>query len=460
MALKLELTGLFQSALGGTRGLDRAAFDRAVLAHAPIRDRHIATRPAWRELPYRTEYLEACMEVATEIRNDSEQFVVLGIGGSALGNAAMLGALAPIYQLEAPHDGALPCHILDNIDPDWVGELLDRLPLESTTFNVISKSGGTAETASQFLVFYNAVKKRLGANAASRFVLTTDPVEGALRRVADEHGFRTLPVPAGVGGRFSVLSPVGLLTAEVAGIDSQGLLEGAARVDRGLNELPPEEDPAFAYAVAHTMLTRAGHGVHVHFAYSYRMRLLADWYCQLWAESLGKRVDVEGNAVFAGATPVKAVGPTDQHSQVQLYTEGPHDKVFTILRLDDHAREVVIPDEFGESPAFGYLGGRTLNELFDAEREGTEVALMQAERPVCSIELCKLDAFHVGQYFQFLEVATAYAGGLFSINPYDQPGVEAGKVAAFALLGREGYHETAQAIRKQAADVSPFRLRV
>ena len=366
---------------------------------------------------------------------------MLGIGGSALGAQALLSALAPLQQESAPAPGHPRVYVPDSVDPDWIGSLLDHLPLDRCHVNVISKSGGTIETSAEFLVFYNAIREAVGSDEAARkcFTITTDPANGHFRKIADEQGFTTLTVPPGVGGRFSVLSSVGLFPAELGGMDTQSMLEGAARVDRKLDEAVPEADPALAYALAHVLYMERGKPIHVHFPYSHRARLLADWYAQLWGESLGKTRNLAGEAVHVGPTPVRAVGPTDQHSQCQLYMEGPDDKVYTLLKLGKFGREVAVPEPFVDSPAFAHLRGRTLTELMEAERLGTEVALLEAGRPVCTIELCKLDAFHVGQYFLFMETATAYAGGLLGIDPFDQPGVEAGKIAALALMGAPGF---------------------
>jgi len=249
-----------------------------------------------------------------------------------------------------------------------------------------------------------------------------------------------------------------LFTAEMAGLDVQSLLAGAARVDQNLEQGDAADDPALAYALAHVLYMEQGKPIHVQFPYSHRARLLADWFQQLWAESLGKRFDLDGKEVCVGPTPVKAVGPTDQHSQVQLYAEGPDDKVYTMLKLGRFGEELTVPPSFVESPAFSHLVGRSLNDLMEAERQGTEVALAEAGRPVCVIEMCKLDAFHVGQYFMFMEAATAYAGGLLNINPFDQPGVEAGKIAALALMGCQGFEQRADEIRDRLESRDVVRM--
>lgn len=460
MALHLDLTGLFSPSDG--EGLTREAFLQALPAAEQARADHWAAKPAWQELPGQHRHLENCQARARQVRESHplEAFAVLGIGGSGLGASALLHALSPVYQEWRPQKGDPKCFVLDSVDPDWLGEWLESVPLDKLHVNVVSKSGGTIETSAQFLLVYDAVRKAVGSDeeARKRFTLTTDNKAGHFRKLADEVGFETLEVPDGVGGRFSVLSPVGLFPAVMAGMDAQSLLEGAARVDANLAQASAEEDPALAYALAHVLWTRRGHNVHVHFPYSHRLRLLADWYQQLWAESLGKRLAKDGSVVHTGATPVKAVGPTDQHSQVQLYVEGPNDKVFTMLKLRRFGRRLEVPPPFAESAAFQPLLGRTLDELMEAERQGTEVALQQAGRPLCVLELCQLDAFHVGQYFMFMEVATAYAGGLMGIDPYDQPGVEAGKKAALALMNCPGFENLAGKIREQLQSQSRITL--
>jgi glucose-6-phosphate isomerase len=229
-------------------------------------------------------------------------------------------------------------------------------------------------------------------------------------------------------------------------------------VDNLCSSLPADQDPTLGYALAHVMHMEAGRPIHVHFPYAHRLRLLADWYKQLWAESLGKKTNMAGEVVHVGPTPVKAVGPTDQHSQCQLYIEGPDDKVYTMVKLGKHSHTVDIGEPFADSPAFSHLANRSLNELIEVERQGTEVALMDAGRPVCTVELCKLDAFHVGQYFAFFEIATAIAGGIMGIDPFNQPGVESGKIAALSLMGCTGFEDRAAEIRASSASRDPFVL--
>lgn len=455
MALHVDLTAIFGPQAALPRLRENLA--RGVAA----RDAHLAAEPAWRTLHENRASLEACRTRANEVLGSGvEHIVVLGIGGSALGASAMNAALGPLFPIWERSGGA-QLHVLDSPDPDLLGSFFEQVPIERTHFNVISKSGGTLETSAQFLKAWEAVRRVESSDdrARARFTLTTDPAGGHFRSLAESEGFQTLPVPAGVGGRYSVLSPVGMFPAAAAGFDVESLLEGAAKTDRNLRAAAPEEDPALLWALAHVLQMEAGRGIHVHFPYAWRLRLLADWYAQLWGESLGKRLDTAGREVHVGPTPVRALGPTDQHSQMQLYAEGPDDKVYTFLKLRDFAAKVPVPPPFADSPAFTHLRGRELGELVEAERQGTEVALRQAGRPLSVIEMCGIDAFHVGQYFQFMEVATALAGGMMGIDPFDQPGVEAGKLAALALMGCEGYEDRAEEIRAALQDGESLQLK-
>jgi glucose-6-phosphate isomerase len=203
-----------------------------------------------------------------------------------------------------------------------------------------------------------------------------------------------------------------------------------------------EENPALLYAaLMYLMVIRRKKPIHVVFSYSNRLLGLADWYRQLLAESLGKRHDEEGKEVHAGATPVKALGVTDQHSQVQLYVEGPNDKVFTFFKVEDHGVNLVVPAGQGDHEAMDYLAHHPFAEIMEAERVGTELALKQAERPSCTLVFPRVSPETVGQYFMLKALAVTVMGRYFKVNPFDQPGVEAGKVAAFALLGRPGFEE-------------------
>jgi len=391
---------------------------------------------------------------AARVRGGCSHLVVLGIGGSALGLLSLNAALrSPFPALEKEPRLV----VLDNIDPVRIGAFLDALDPRRTIMNVITKSGDTAETMSTFLVFRKWFRDALGPKSAGeRIVVTTDRTKGALRKIALDEGYESFEVPDGVGGRFSVLTPVGLLPAALLGIDIRGLLAGAEAMDRRLSSDEISENPAYLGAALHHACYLAGRRISVMFAYSDQLYLCADWYRQLWAESLGKRHGLDGRVVSVGPTPVKALGVTDQHSQVQLYKEGPDDKIYTFLTVGVFPRTIAIPPAGGSAEAISYLGGHTLNELLAAEERATEAALWREGRPVARIVFPEVNAENLGGYYHFLEVQTVATGGLFGIDPLDQPGVEEGKQFAYGIMGRPGFEKKLREI--ESLDPGDSRL--
>ena len=398
----------------------------------------------FRKLPHDPKLADEVAVLANEIQGRCDSFVVVGIGGSALGNIALHSALNhPEYnQLPRPPRRGPRLFVPDNIDPDRIAALLEVVDLENTVFNVVSKSGSTAEIISEFLVFRDALIKKLGTERhVERIVITTDPERGELREIVKRFGYASLPIPSDVGGRFSVLSAVGLLSAAVTGIDIHKLLKGAVEMDALCRKSKKLwENPALTGAALHYLMDKAkGKNIQVMMPYAHALRDVADWFCQLWAESLGKRVDRAGKTVHAGQTPGKALGVSDQHSVLQLYLEGPFDKVVTFLTVEEFRTTVPIPPAFPGFEAVKYLGGHTLNELIRAEQRATELALTQSGKPNCAIRLPRVDEETVGALLYLLEMQTAYAGELYNINAFDQPGVELGKNFTYGLMGRKGY---------------------
>jgi glucose-6-phosphate isomerase len=458
----------------GEHGLDAESLigdARSARRAAEITEDLAATRGTgwerWRQLPYdpmRRDHLTQIKSLVSTRRDRFDTLLVLGIGGSALGNIALQSALnTPTWNLVPREKRTGPrLLVLDNVDPDFVGAALDLVAeseggLERTLVNVISKSGETAETAAQFMTFRKALADRLGAREhADHVVAITDPAKGTMRAICDEAGYATLPVPEGVGGRFSVLSPVGLFSAAMCGIDIEALLDGAQSMDQRCAAATLRENPA---ALLATLLVRLAEEknkpIHVLMPYANGLYLLADWFRQLWAESLGKNATIEGKPTVAGFTPVKALGATDQHSQIQLYREGPNDKVIGLIEVESFGdRESLRIPEGISVEALAYLEGASFADLLRAEKRATEYALIESARPNFTIRFPTVDAHHVGEFLMLWQVATAYAGRMLNIDAYDQPAVETGKKATFGLMGRRGFESWRETVDKALARTS------
>ncbi len=397
----------------------------------------------WTELPYNQDAIVAdILETAKKVRKKFKYFVVLGIGGSALGPIMVFNALKHLHynELSPQKRNGPKFYVEDNVDPVRMQALLDVIEPEKTCFNVISKSGATSETMTQYLIIADILKSK-GVNLPENIIFTTDASRGNLIKIDESFGgaFKKFVLPDGVGGRFSELCPVGLLPAAVLGIDIKGMLAGAAYMNGLCSKPNISKNPALACAVLQYITMKQGKNINVLMPYSDNLKLMADWYCQLWAESLGKAVDYEGKKVNAGTTPVKSLGVTDQHSQVQLYIEGPFDKVITFISVEKYACEMPIAHGCEDIPDVGFLGGHTMQELIQAENKATAYALMRAGRMNYTIKMPAVNEFTLGQLMYLLELQTAYTGALLNINTFNQPGVENGKKATFALLGKKGY---------------------
>jgi len=446
----LDTANVFVEAVGSEHGLTHGELDalaeRIADCHGRL-ERRRGKDLGFMLLPYDGELAAQVTRKAEELRAWVRNFCVLGIGGSALGNMTVCGALNHPFHNLLPHGhparlGAPRMFVLDNVDPSLIAgfALAVEDELAETAFNVISKSGSTAETMSQFL-FVRDLLRRKGLDPARQIIATTDadPERSILRRIADADGLATFPLPANVGGRFSVLSAVGLLTAAVAGVDVDELLAGAAAMDERCRTGSLEENPAALYAAINYAFYEKGKPISVLMPYSNALSRLGDWFCQLWAESLGKRDGLSGKDVFAGPTPVRAAGVTDQHSVMQLFQDGRFDKLITLVEVEElHAEKVPICGGQAEAE-LSYLGDRTFGELLSAELAATRAALRDKHRPNVTLRIPQVNARTLGELFMFFEYAVSYAGYLLDVDTYDQPGVELGKVYTYGLMGREGY---------------------
>lgn len=407
----------------------------------------------WTELPYNQEkVVKDIIATAVEVRKKFKNFVVLGIGGSALGPFAVFNALTHLRYNDLDEDKrSVKFFVEDNVDPERMKALLDVIDVKETMFNVITKSGATSETMSQYLIITNILKQKLGDKYSENIIATTSSEKGNLIKLAKKEKFKTFYIPDGVGGRFSELCPVGLLPAAVLGIDITGLLRGAAEMDKICKSDNMWKNPALIGAVLQYAAMMKGKNISVMMPYSDALRYMSDWYCQLWGESLGKEKEGKEGIVNVGQTPVKALGVTDQHSQVQLYTEGPFDKVVTIIGVKQFRNDIEIPQGAEEFPDVNFLCGHTLSELINTEREATEYALTKAKRMNQTIMLDEICANTIGQLIAYFEIQTAYMGELLGIDAFNQPGVEEGKNATYALFNRVGY----EAKKEEMANVKP-----
>ncbi len=409
----------------------------------------------WTELPYNQDEIVAdILETAKQVRRKFDAFVVLGIGGSALGPTMAFNALCHLHYNDLPKSKRKGPRFFveDNVDPVRMKELLDVIDVKKTCFNVISKSGATSETMTQYLIISDLLKQA-GEDVKEHVIFTTDAKKGNLVKISEElGGVKSYVLPDGVGGRFSQLCPVGLLPAAVLGIDIKLLLQGAAYMDKICKSPDYKKNPALLSALLQYAAMKDGKNIGVMMPYSDNLRYVSDWYAQLWAESLGKNVTLSGEPCNAGQTPVKALGVTDQHSQVQLYTEGPYDKVVTFLSVGKYKETTPIPHGCENIPDVSFLGGHTMEELIQAENKATAFALTKAGRLNYTILLPEVNEFTLGQLLFLFELQTAYTGAMLNVDTYNQPGVEAGKKATFALLGKPGYAEQKKALDGAASD--------
>ncbi len=464
--LKFDYRNATAQAVGEANGVSRAMLESVAgkvrSEHARLQAEHAAGQQRWMDLPDNHALAAEINEFADANRGTYSDYILIGIGGSSLGAIATVMALGHPYRnlLSAEKRGGPRLFVLDNPDPEKVKATLDVVDLKNTLVNVVTKSGQTAETMANFLVARRALEAAVGEKQAARqIVATTDPKDGLLRQMADAEGYRTFPVPPGVDGRQTVLSAVGLLPAAFCGVDIDGMLAGAAAMRGRCTSDDVYQNPAYLLAALTVLADQnLGKKMLVTMPYADALFGIADWFRQLWAESLGKRLSVDGKEVFAGQTPIKALGAIDQHSQIQLYTEGPNDKIHSLIEVDRYRDEVEVSGVPANIPDLAYLKGAELGQLIDRECSATAWALTQAKRPNYTIAVPEIDAGIVGEFFYLYQLQTVMAGALYGVNPFGQPGVEAGKNATYALMGREGYESLRQELTATPADAGQYTL--
>ncbi|MCL2375016.1 MAG: glucose-6-phosphate isomerase, partial [Firmicutes bacterium] len=375
--IKLDYNNMMQEAIG-KHGFtkEQIAKEKETMAKAleTVLNNRGKGWQEWTELPYQNEKdLDDLITYCNGVRAKADSFVILGIGGSALGPLSVLNALLHLRhnELSKKQRNAPKYYVEDNIDPERMRALLDCIDLKTAYFNVITKSGETSETLAQFLILYDLLKKKLGVKLAKeRIIVTTTIGKGRLFEIANAEGFKIFGVGEGVGGRFSVFSSVGLVPLAVCGVDIKAMLKGAVNMAASCMESEYSKNPALLSAFLQVKSMENGKNISIMMPYADSLKFMADFYGQLWGESLGKAVNNNGKYVFVGQTPAKALGVTDQHSQIQLYVEGPFDKVVTFIAVDKFRKTEVIADD---STITGccFLKGQTLNDLLNFERVAT-----------------------------------------------------------------------------------------
>lgn len=437
--MRLDYTGCDKEIINGGVNLKTASATTRAKYIKNIFEKKVSVMLDFLDLPDTPrEEIEHLKNVGKKIRKGYTDLVVLGIGGSALG----VRLLENTFYSSMGKSSKVKVTVCDNIDPDGFVSILDKLNLKKTMFNVICKSGGTSETMAQMLVAIDRlISKKL---ELSKHMIVTTTVGNALYKFAQDNGMETFSIPVGVGGRFSILSPVGLLPASAMDIDIEKLLMGAKilRENAKLNDI---KNLSFDMAYICNHFLKAGKTSLVVMPYVDRLKTFPEFFAQLWAESLGKKVDRAGKEVFAGQTPIKSLGVTDQHSQLQLYSEGINDKVIMFITTKNTSLNSVVKDDTGLAK---HLDGVTLKELIDHEYNSTAYSLTTRERPNFTIELDSIDEESVGKLIMLSEMATAYMGEMLSINTYDQPGVELSKIYTKACLKVKGYENEYRNIRE------------
>jgi len=450
MGLEIDFSMMLKPGVGEKEGISHEDLEKLgpqiQTIHGQLETEREQGRLPFLTIPFDPTLASQVKKYVQGAKGWAENFVVLGIGGSALGAKALETALThPYYNLlsKTMRKGYLRLFVADNVDPDGFKALLDLVEVRKTIFNVISKSGGTAETMSQFLIIRDLLKKKMGGRKEKEhLVITTDPQHGVLRKIVQGEKFQRFEIPPLLGGRFSVLSAVGLLPAAMCGIDIEELQAGAREMARRCTNASFWENPAYlSAALSFLSYKQKKKNIRIIMPYVDALKGMGDWFCQLWAESLGKRYTTKGREVWTGQTPVTALGATDQHSQLQLYMEGPNDKVFSFLGVKHYSSLMPLPKLYPKLEELAYLGGHSLNKLIQTEMQATRLTLARNGRPSSSLTLPKINPFTIGQLIFLWQLETYVCGQLMGINPLDQPGVEEGKILTYALLGRKGFED-------------------
>ncbi len=444
MRIRLDYNNMMSSSLGN-KGIYRREFDsiqnqiESAVTNMDIKRNEMR----WRELPYnQMDISQDIKEVAEHIRTTFDYFVVLGFGGSVLGPQAVHQALDHLYYNDLPKEkrGGPQIFFLDNIDPERITALLDIIDVRNTAFNIISKSGDTQETLSLLLIISSLLHEVLGADISSHLYVTTTVNSGPLNRIAQKENLKVFYIPEDIEERFSELSPVGLLPASVTGINIEEFLSGAAFMERICsNSRDVFSNPAYMMGILQCIAMKHGCNVNVLMPYSDALKAFTDWFSHLWSASLSKKLDRTGRIVRTGQTASRAQGITDQYSSIQLFTEGPYDKVITFLAVQDFRSEVIIEDGYFEEEEISFLCGHSENKLIEANRRAAEHSIAKSGHPNNTILLPAINPFTVGELIMLLEMTAAFTAELLNINPTEHAGKDEINRAVSAILGKTGF---------------------
>lgn len=401
----------------------------------------------WIDLPvdYDKEEFSRIQKAAAKIQSDSDILLVIGIGGSYLGARAAVEMLQHSFYNVLPKDQRKTPQVLfagNNISSTYMRDLMDLLEGKDFSINVISKSGTTTEPALAFRIFRKLLEDKYGVEEArTRIYATTDKTRGALKTLATEEGFETFVIPDDVGGRYSVLTAVGLLPIAASGADIEEMMKGAASAREDFSKSELVENPAYQYAVVRNVLYNKGKTIEMLINYEPGLQYFAEWWKQLFGESEGK--DQKG--IF----PSSANFSTDLHSLGQYVQEGRRDLFETVIKVEEARHELTIEKESNDLDGLNYLAGQTVDFVNNKAFEGTLLAHTDGGVPNLIVSIPSLDAYTFGYLVYFFEKACAMSGYLLGVNPFDQPGVEAYKVNMFALLGKPGFEEKKAELEKR-----------
>jgi glucose-6-phosphate isomerase len=391
--------------------------------------------------------IQKIKEYAVKIQENFDNFVVVGMGGSSLGNELLHYAINGIFYNENHARKYPKLYFFDNVDPESIKDAIDLLDMKKTVFNIITKSGTTSETMLNMLAIGASLKKE-GLSLKDHLIFTTDPEKGFLREMSKETEIKTFPIHPLLGGRFSVLSHVGLVSAAVTGVDIEALIEGALKELEDIKAKDVLRSQALLLPLFQYNLNKSGVNINVIFSYSDSLYYIGEWYKQLMAESLGKRYSREGKDIFTGITPLFLKGTTDQHSVLQLLIEGPFDKFIIFMAPKKYRKEIKVSEEIIRDERINYLQDREYSSLIKSEYFATKAALTKNGRPNVSIEFDKIDEFNIGRAIYMLEYGIIALGEMLNINPIDQPGVELGKKYTYGIMGRKGFEKEKNEFKK------------